>query len=103
VWSAQASQSFVVGCIIFLYTKIFVFLSKLACCARAHEIYVHMWYSYACELCGGLYHFSLYENICLFYKTSLLACIFFPIGGGDNSILWLSFAQQKPDQSFNVL
>jgi hypothetical protein len=24
-------------------------------------------------LCGSLYRFYLYENICLFYKTSLLA------------------------------
>jgi hypothetical protein len=41
-------------------------------------------------------NFSLYENICLSYKTSLLACNCFQIGGGvDVSILWLSFAQQK--------
>jgi accessory colonization factor AcfC len=40
--------------------------------------------------------FSLYENISLFYKTSWLACNHFQIWGeGDNSILWLSFAQQK--------
>jgi hypothetical protein len=25
------------------------------------------------ELSGSLYHFSLFENICLFYKTSSLA------------------------------
>jgi hypothetical protein len=33
------------------------------------------------ELGGSLYHFSLFENICLFYKTSLLACICFQIWG----------------------
>jgi hypothetical protein len=26
------------------------------------------------ELCGSLYRFYLYENICVFYETSLLAC-----------------------------
>jgi hypothetical protein len=33
------------------------------------------------------------------YKTSLLACLQIITkfgGGGDDSILWLSFAQQKP-------
>jgi hypothetical protein len=37
----------------------------------------------------------------LFYKTSLLACNCFQIWGGDDSILWLSFAQQK--SSFELL
>jgi hypothetical protein len=48
-------------------------------------------------VCGSLYHFYLYENICLFYITSLLACNHFQMGGGrdDNSILWLTIAQQK--------
>jgi hypothetical protein len=45
---------------------------------------------------NSLYHFSSYENICLSYKTSSLACNHFQIGGGgDDSILWLSFAQQN--------
>jgi hypothetical protein len=59
-----------------------------------------MWHmpmhSAACELGSNLYCFSLYESICLFFKTSLLACNSFQIWWGeDNSILWLSFAQQK--------
>jgi hypothetical protein len=59
-----------------------------------------MWYKHlaAHELDGRLYHFSLFESICLFYKTSLLSCNHFQIwgGGGDASILpILSFAQQK--------
>jgi hypothetical protein len=38
----------------------------------------------------------LYKKIFVSYKTSLLALQLFPnLGGGDNSILWLSFAQQK--------
>jgi hypothetical protein len=51
----------------------------------------------ALELGGSLYRLSLFESICLFYKTSLLACNRFQffVWGGDNSILWLSFAQQK--------
>jgi hypothetical protein len=48
----------------------------------------------ACKLCGSLYRFSVYENICSFYNTGVLAIIS-KLGGGDNSILWLSFAQQK--------
>jgi hypothetical protein len=36
------------------------------------------------ELGGGLYYFSLFEIIYLFYKTSLLACNLFQFffGGG---------------------
>jgi hypothetical protein len=48
------------------------------------------------ELGGSLYRFSLFESICLFYKTSLLAIVSKFVGGGvDNSIQWLRFAQQK--------
>jgi hypothetical protein len=57
-----------------------------------------MWYMpmhlAAHKLGGSLYRFSIFESICLFYKTSLLAIIS-KFGGGDDSILWLSFAQQK--------
>jgi hypothetical protein len=57
-----------------------------------------MWYMpmhlAAHELGGSLYCFSLFESICLFYKTSLLAIVPNLWGGGDNRILWLSFAQQ---------
>jgi hypothetical protein len=46
------------------------------------------------KLCGSLYRFSWYENICLFYKTNYLLAIVSKFGGGvDNSILWLSCAQ----------
>jgi hypothetical protein len=45
-----------------------------------------MWYmpmhSTARKLGGSLYWFPLFESICLFYKTSLLACNSFQIGGG---------------------
>jgi hypothetical protein len=34
------------------------------------------------KLYGSLYHFSLFENIGLFYETSLLACNCFQIWGG---------------------
>jgi hypothetical protein len=46
---------------------------------------------------GSLYHFSLFESMYLLvFKTSFLVCNRFQIWGGvDNSILWLSFAQQK--------
>jgi hypothetical protein len=43
------------------------------------------------ELGGSLYYFSLFENICFFYKTSFH---FFGWGVND-SILWLSFDQHK--------
>jgi hypothetical protein len=50
------------------------------------------------KLGGSLFCFSLFESICLFYKTSFLACNHLQIwwwGCGGDSILWLSFAQQK--------
>jgi hypothetical protein len=44
-----------------------------------------MWYMpmhlAVCEVGGSLYRFSLFESICLFYKTSLLACNRFQIWG----------------------
>jgi hypothetical protein len=61
--------------------------NKRACLQRTHTREIFVVYANA---------LSLFESICLFYKTSLLACNHFQIGGGvDNSILWLSFAQQK--------
>jgi hypothetical protein len=48
------------------------------------------------ELCDNLYCFSVYENICLFKKQASLLAIISKFGAGvENSILWLSFAQQK--------
>jgi hypothetical protein len=46
-----------------------------------------MWYMpmhlAAGKLGGSLYRFSLFESNCLFYKTSLLACLqLFPNFGG---------------------
>jgi hypothetical protein len=44
-------------------------------------------HSSARKLGGSLYRFSLFESICLFYKTRLLACNRFQIwGGGDASL-----------------
>jgi hypothetical protein len=62
---------------------------------RARASYVV--YANAQRRINSLYHFSLYENICLSYKTSTLPCNCFHLfgGGGYDSILWLSFAQQK--------
>jgi hypothetical protein len=58
-----------------------------------------MWYMpmhiAACELGGSLYCFSLYETICLFIKQACLIAIVSKLGWGDDSILWLSFVQQK--------
>jgi hypothetical protein len=50
------------------------------------------------ELGGSLDRFSLFESICLFYKTSLLAGMkLFPNWGvgGDNSMLWLSIDKNR--------
>jgi hypothetical protein len=46
---------------------------------------MHMWYlvyAKAHSRINSLYHFSIYQNICLSYKTSSLACNHFQIGGG---------------------
>jgi hypothetical protein len=62
---------------------------------HVHEIYV-VYANAASKLGGSRFRFSLFESICFFFKTSLLACNHFQIWRGvDNSILWLSFAQQK--------
>jgi hypothetical protein len=39
-------------------------------------------YANAHSRINSLYHFSLFESICLFYKTSLLPYNHFQIGGG---------------------
>jgi hypothetical protein len=45
----------------------------------------------------------LCENICMFYKTSYLADNHFQfLEVGDNSVLWLSFAQQKQFKSLTL-
>jgi hypothetical protein len=44
------------------------------------------------KLRGSMFHFSLYKNICLFYKTSSLACNCFRFLG----VSGVRIAQQKP-------
>jgi hypothetical protein len=63
--------------------KIFVGFIKQACLRASYVVYAN-----AHTSINSLYHFSSYENICLSYKTSLLACLLaiicnhFQIGGG---------------------
>jgi hypothetical protein len=75
--------------------KIFDSFIELACLLAASSRASYALYANAHCRINSLYHFSLHKNICLSYKTSSLACNHFQIWGGDNSILWLSFAQQK--------
>jgi hypothetical protein len=51
--------------------------ARLACLQCALVVYAN-----AHSRNISLFHFSLYENICLFYKTCLLACNHFQLGGG---------------------
>jgi hypothetical protein len=73
---------------------LFCSLIKQACLVAAHACEIYVIYG---NVHSRLYHFSLNENICLFYKTSLLACncVQIWVGGWvDDNILWLSFAQK---------
>jgi hypothetical protein len=82
--------------------------SLLACLQSMHVrsmLYMPMHIAHACELCGSLYHCSLFESICLFYKTSSLASNHFQIwgvDGGDDSILWLSFSLLNKNQGGDI-
>jgi hypothetical protein len=62
--------------------------------ADAHSLHASMQTTY---ICGSMFCFSLHENIC--FLLNKLACLqLVPNLGGegvDDSILWLSFAQQK--------
>jgi hypothetical protein len=77
-------DSFAVACIIYIYLKTFVCFIKQDCllAAYAHELCGRYVYANAHSRINSLYHFSLYEHICLSYKTSLLAYNHFQIGGG---------------------
>jgi hypothetical protein len=81
-----------------LYENIGLFY-KQSSADLTREIYVVYAnaHSSARKLCFNLFCCSLCENICLFYKTSSLACNCFQIWGRgvDDSILCLSFAQQN--------
>jgi hypothetical protein len=75
--------------IVFLYMKMLDCFIKQP---RLHnKLARSMWYMpmhlAASELGGSLYCFSLFEGICLFYKTSLLACNHFQIGGGAGGVM----------------
>jgi hypothetical protein len=74
-------ESFVVACIIFINMKIFVCLIKQAClfAAHTHGLCGIRQCIYVAELISCIF---LFENVCLSYKTSLLACNHFQIWGG---------------------
>jgi hypothetical protein len=96
LWLIKFDKLSKISCIVFHYMKIldcFMKKSRLLACS-AHELWLpyktsllacstcipvrYMWYMpmhlAARQLGGSLYCFSLFESICLFYKTSLLAC-----------------------------
>jgi hypothetical protein len=58
----SGSSKFLFICMLFYTTSLF------ACCACVCASFVV--YASAHIRINSLYHFSLYENICLFYKTS---------------------------------
>jgi hypothetical protein len=73
----------VIGWLVFVMKILVCFYkNKLACLPHMRASYV-VYANAHCRI-NSLYHFSLYENVCLSYKTSLLPCNHLQIwGGGD--------------------
>jgi hypothetical protein len=84
-------RELLVSCIIFIYLKILVCFIKQACLQHVRARAMRYMPMHIAELKACII-FLFNKNICLSHKT----CNHFQIWGGvDNSILWLSFSQQK--------
>jgi hypothetical protein len=83
------SDHFVVACIDFIYMKIFVCFIKQACLLAClqHIRASYVVYANAHSRINRLYQYSLQENICLSYKTSLPACNHFQFVGGEGLMI----------------
>jgi hypothetical protein len=89
-----ARASSVVDCIVFLYVKIFVIFIKQACLLGASAQTMPYMPMHIAELIACIIFLFMKIFACFIKQACLFAIISILGGGVDDSILWLSFAQQ---------